>query len=289
MMADPVELMLSDLNRRYSQMSVSDDYMRLYTDDARFGRVFGSFHERLNQHFDAINDRARSSRHYWAESSRDMLALVDELGEVLRTLKSAGVEVVFAEEYSAGLERCRPWLSSSHGSAVPEDFDPVQLIRYQPVFTRPETSVRLQKQQTAAPLKMVGEGSYAIVYSFVDPDYGIKFAVKRAKKGLSERDLHRFRQEFDVLKRLSFPYVVEVYFYDPERNEYKMEFCDETLRGYIRKRNGTLSFAQRKRSESASLCSSCTASITSTARNCCIGTSASRTFCSRFLPAGPSR
>jgi len=49
------------------------------------------------------------------------------------------------------------------------------------------------------------------VFAFTDPDYGIKFAIKRAKKGIGDRDLQRFKQEFDVLKRLSFPYIVEVY------------------------------------------------------------------------------
>ncbi|MFZ3267673.1 MAG: protein kinase family protein [Mycobacterium sp.] len=94
---------------------------------------------------------------------------------------------------------------------------------------------------------MIGEGSYAKVFSFIDPDYGIKVAVKRAKKGLDERDLHRFKTEFDILKRLSFPYIVEVYQYDETRDEYKMEFCDETLRKYIAKRNHRLGFATRKR------------------------------------------
>lgn len=94
---------------------------------------------------------------------------------------------------------------------------------------------------------MVGEGSYAIVFSYVDPDYGIKFAVKRAKRKISERDLHRFKREFDVMKSLSFPYVIEVYQYDEDRNEYRMEFCDETLRTYISKRNSKLSMAFRKR------------------------------------------
>ena len=94
---------------------------------------------------------------------------------------------------------------------------------------------------------MIGEGSYANVYSYIDPDYGIRVAVKRAKRGLSERDLARFRQEFEVMKKLSFPYVVEVYQYDEERNECRMEFCDETLREYIAKRNGSLGFASRKR------------------------------------------
>jgi hypothetical protein len=46
---------------------------------------------------------------------------------------------------------------------------------------------------------------------------------------------------------LSFPYIVEVYQYDETRNEYKMEFCDETLRKYIGTRNSNLAFATRKR------------------------------------------
>ena len=155
--------------------------------------------------------------------------------------------MVFDAEYRAAVDRCKPWLSMSYGSDVPEDFEQIRLIKFKPVFIRPETTVRLKKRQSAVQLKMVGEGSYAIVFSFTDPDYGIKFAVKRAKKGLSERDLHRFKQEFEVLKRLSFPYIVEVYQYDETRNEYKMEYCDETLRDYIARRNNKLSFASRKR------------------------------------------
>jgi serine/threonine protein kinase len=135
----------------------------------------------------------------------------------------------------------------SGGSTVPDDFRQIRIIKYRPVFLRPEISVKLVKNQQAVQLKMVGEGSYAVVYSYIDPDYGIKFAVKRGKKGLGERDLRRFRQEFDVLKRLSFPYIVEVYQYDERRNEYRMEFCDETLRDYISRRNNKLSFASRKR------------------------------------------
>jgi eukaryotic-like serine/threonine-protein kinase len=154
--------------------------------------------------------------------------------------------VVFIADYRAAIDRCKPWLSMSYGSTVPEDFEQIRLIKFEPVFIRPETTVKLKKRQSAVQLKMVGEGSHAIVYSFIDPDHGIKFAVKRAKKDLEERDLYRFRQEFEVLKRLSFPYIVEVYQYDETRNEYKLEYCDETLRDYIARRNNKLSFASRK-------------------------------------------
>jgi eukaryotic-like serine/threonine-protein kinase len=245
--ADPVKLMLADLTARYAEMPVLEAFARLYVDDAQFGYVFASLHERLNQHFDSINGRAKSTKHYWADASRDMLALIDELDDVLGSLKVAGFEVVFAAEYRAAIDRCKPWLSMSYGSTVPEDFEQIRLIKFEPVFIRPETTVRLKKRQSAIQLKMVGEGSYAIVFSLIDSDYGIKFAVKRAKKGLGERDLHRFKQEFEVLKRLTFPYIVEVYQYDETRNEYMMEFCDETLRDYIARRNNKLSFAARKR------------------------------------------
>jgi tRNA A-37 threonylcarbamoyl transferase component Bud32 len=245
--ADRVELMLADLAARYAETPAPAAFTRLYADDARFGNVFASLHQRLNEHFDSINDRAKSTRHYWAESSRNMLALLGELDDALGCLKAAGLEVVFAEGYRAAVAGCRPWLSQSNGSTVPEGFEQITLVKFEPVFTRPETSVMLRNRRRTAQLKMIGEGSYAILYSFTDPDYGIKFAVKRAKKDLGERDMHRFKQEFEVLKRLRHPYIVEVYRYDEERNEYMMEYCDETLRSYIARRNGQLPPASRKR------------------------------------------
>lgn len=239
--------MLTDLSARFSETPVAEAFIRLYTDDQEFGRLFAYFHEQLNQHFEAINGRAKSTHHYWADNSRAMLALIDDLRETMDTLKTARIHVEFLEVYASAISNCAPWLSMGGGSTIPEDFQPIQIVKYRPVFTRPDQAILLKKDRSRAQLNMVGQGSYAIVYSFVDPDYGIKFAVKRAKKDLEVRDLQRFRQEFDVLKSLSFPYIVEVYEYDTERNEYKMEFCDETLRSYIARRNQKLTVASRKR------------------------------------------
>ena len=219
---DSVELMLTDLTSRYAALPASDTFERLYVDDMRFGHIFATLHEQLNQHFDSINGRAKTTKHYWADASRDMLTLIEELEDVLDCLRGAGFEVVFAAEYHAAVDRCKPWLSYSYGSTVPDDFEQIRLVKVKPVFSRPETIVRLKERQSAFQLKMVGEGSHAIVFSFTDSDYGIKFAVKRAKKDLGERDLYRFKQEFEILKRLSFPYIVEVYQYDATRNEYKI-------------------------------------------------------------------
>jgi hypothetical protein len=246
-LADAVEFMLADLTERHSQPPASDGFLRLYADDERFGQVFANLHERLNGHFTDINGRARASHYYWAENSRELIALIDEIPETIDTLAQAGFDVVFRADYDAALQRCKPWLESIRGSTIPDVFEPITIVKYEPVFTRPETTVKLQKRSTPVPLQLIGEGSYAQVFSFTDPDYGFKVAVKRARKGIDERDLYRFKKEFEVLSGLSYPYIVDVYKYDDSRNEYSMEFCEETLRKYIGKRNNKLAFATRKR------------------------------------------
>jgi hypothetical protein len=241
-----MEFMLADLREKYEALPAARAFARLYA-DPEWGHMFAVLRKRLNEHFTDINGRAKTTRHYWAENSRDLLALIDDIETDLHTLKRTGVEVELVDSYQDALDRCRPWLSPSGGSPVPEDFEPIDVVAYEPVFIHAPSSVRLEKQQTPVALKMVGSGSYAHVYSYVDPDYGLQFAVKRAKKDLDDRDLERFKQEFDVLSRLSFPYVVKVYKYNEAKNEYRMEYCDTTLREYVRTRNATLSFAARKR------------------------------------------
>ncbi len=248
MKASPDELRLADLKHKYAAEPIPLAYARLYDDDPELGRMFGILHQRLNTHFAAINDRALTTRHHWAESSRQLLDLIRDVHDELSELRRAGVEVTVYTRYENALSVCEPWLSRSGGSTIPPDFVAIDVVRYEPVFTRVTDSIRLTKQPASnLKLTMVGEGSYAHVHSYVDPDYGIKFAVKRAKRNLAQRDLERFKREFEVMKRLSFPYIVEVYRYDDDRNEYRMEFCDETLHRFVLRRNAELRFGSRKR------------------------------------------
>ncbi|WP_258066878.1 protein kinase family protein [Arthrobacter sp. GMC3] len=247
MPVDGPTLMLTDIESKYEEKASSLAHDRLYEDTGRWGHMFAVLHEGLNTHFENINGRAATTRHFWTQNSQDFLQLIKDLKEDLYTLKRAGVDAKLAEKYQLGIERCQPWLSPSGGSKVPEDFEPIEIIKYEQVLSETSSSVILKKQQSPVGLKMIGGGSYANVYAYVDPDYGIKFAIKRAKRDTSARDLVRFRQEFDVMKALSFPYILEVYKFNETSNEYRMEFCDETLRDYIAKRNGNLNFSTRKR------------------------------------------
>lgn len=246
MAATPDELRLADLKQRYEQQSASQRFTRLY-DDAEYGHAFAVIHDQLNTHFVAINGRAETTGHYWADNSRALIDLTKQVEQDLYDLNRLGVEAHLDPRYQAALDRCGQWLSRSGGSAVPDDFEPIDIIEYEPAVTQDSKALQLKKSEAKVDLKMVGEGSFANVYSYVDPDYGIRFAVKRAKRTISDRDLERFRREFEVMKELSFPYVVQVYRYDDAKNEYRMEFCDENLRTYIATRNNTIKFSHRKR------------------------------------------
>lgn len=246
-MATPIEFMLSDIQEKYAEITSSPDFDRLYTNDSKYGHMFSVLHKSLNEHFKAINERRRTTHHYWAENSRDLLCLIDDLKQDLHDLKQAGIAVSFNEKYQSALERCRPWLEMSGGSTVPDGFEEIEIIRYEPVFTLSSEVLALKDHRDMVKMKMVGAGSYAHVYSYIDPEYDKHFALKRAKPGISDRDLSRFHQEFEVMKNLSFPYVLEVYRYNDERNEYRMEYCDETIRNFIKKRNAILTFSTRKR------------------------------------------
>jgi len=92
-----------------------------------------------------------------------------------------------------------------------------------------------------------GEGSYAHVYSYTDPHYKQIFALKRAKKTLTEQELSRFKNEYLELSKLDSPYIVKVYNYsdDKEEPEYTMEFVPLTLQKYIVTNNTKISSATR--------------------------------------------
>lgn len=97
-----------------------------------------------------------------------------------------------------------------------------------------------------ASMKLIGEGSYAKVYKFKDENYNKYFALKRARKDLDPKEIERFKREYSEMKRLNSLHIVEVYFYNEEKDEYIMEYMDCTLEKYIHDNNSTISMHERR-------------------------------------------
>lgn len=248
---------LNDCQLEY-QEDLYDLYEFVPNNDLR--SLLAIYHTQLNKWFATINGDLHSGfddegnpiytgGYFHAQDSRDLLDVFDSLDR-LRT-KCNQTEYAFRicnDKYDDTIRRCRRFVVKSGGSQIPEGFQPINIEDLTPIFQMNKSvSIEQDKKTMYANLSSIGEGSYAKVFSYSDPIYNIPIVLKRARPELDNKELIRFRQEFDVLKSLSSPYIVEVYSYNEEKNEYTMECMDENIYDYIRRNNTILSLADRKR------------------------------------------
>lgn len=98
-MATPDEFMLTDMKAKYLGQPSSAAFDRLYEDDPEFGHTFSVLHKQLNDHFGAIHGRSKTTQHYWADPSRELIPLINGINSDLYDLKRGGIEVTFDPSY----------------------------------------------------------------------------------------------------------------------------------------------------------------------------------------------
>ena len=86
-------------------------------------------------------------------------------------------------------------------------------------------------------LQPIGNGAYANVYSFKEDLTGKKFALKKLKREIKDKEIERFKQEFKKMKEISNPNILKAYSYNEEENSYIMDFCDYSLKDFILNNN----------------------------------------------------
>lgn len=213
--------------------------------------AFAIIHSKLNKLFSFMNDKNSPGRggHYNAAQSRELMDLIKETKIILITLDRNPFEDAYQIDpaYQEIIEKCGAFLSSSGGSPIPEEFPTIETIDYRPIFI-PVSLISIPSREKVgkAQLKLIGGGSYAQVFHYKDPNYGLDFAVKRAKPELSEEELKRFEIEFEQLNILDSPYIIKAYRYDKDKNEYTMEFANQTLEEFMKFENQYLTLIKRK-------------------------------------------
>lgn len=229
-------------------LSYLEDIYELYdfvpNDDLR--ALLAALHTTLNYWFSVMNNdirygydeegnRSSLGGYFHAEDSRSYLSVIDQLDQLQNNLKRTQYEFKICNlNYDTAIRHARRFVAKTRGSEIPKDFAAVEIEELAPIFQLINSISIIQDKQTFfVDKKLIGSGSYAKVYSYVDPIYGFPVVIKSANSDLDSKELARFRREFDVLKSLHSPYVVEVYYYDSEKNEYTMEYAGETICNYI--------------------------------------------------------
>ena len=236
-------LSCSQINAEYSDLYKSFRNQKLR-------EILMTLHHDLVGLFRTMNERLPTGEHeahFWAEPSRDLIKRIEMIFGLVSSLKETPLAFQIDPYYLDLLTRCRDFLSSSGGSSLPPNMAKVELYYTLPIFL-PLSSITIshKQQDFTFDLKLIGNGSYANVYKYKDTFYNRPFILKRAKKELTDKEVARFKREFDVMNNLSSPYILEVYCYNPDKNEYIMEYMDYTLDGYIAAHNSTLTIIQRK-------------------------------------------
>lgn len=242
------DLIIKDYVERFEGAIDGDKFTRLYEDQKQeIKLIFAYFHQQFNNLFDFLNQKNAINKHYNADASRDLLELIEAFEEFQYAMKQVGHEIVLGKTYQDAVKECKTFLANSGGSAIPDDFAPITIVRYDPILELANKIIKVNGRSTPYKLVMIGEGAFSIVQRYRDPFYNRDFAVKQAKKTSTEREMDRFKKEYEILAKLCFPYILEVYSYDDSKNSYIMEYCDSTLYDYISQNNTKLKFLSRKR------------------------------------------
>ncbi|MEV8173924.1 protein kinase family protein [Microbacterium sp. NPDC079176] len=236
--------------RTFYDVEIDSTYLELYRREQVAPRAFAYIHAGLDAEFKWMNIKARngSNGHFNADNSRNLLHLIDRLTEARTVLSKAGHELVMSAEYQRVIENAPAWLSDSGGSPIPEGFTPIEVESYAPVLSLGDQAITLSDSRTVK-LTPIGEGAFAVVHRFTDPNHGLTLARKKLKPTADDREKERFRREFELMKELQFPYVLEVYQFREADWSYTMEHCDVSLEQYVERRNNqpAFGFTTRKR------------------------------------------
>lgn len=242
------------IESQYREISsdLSIEFIDLYKcfKSQKLQEIFSTIHHLCVENYKLMNQRLPTGEHgnyFWADPSRKLIFAIDMALGMQRTLKNSEYAFEIVDYYKEVFRKSQEFLSNSGGSQIPPNMEKIEIYYVMPII-QPANTIKVDSghSEKNIELKLIGEGSYAQVFSFFDDYYNRKFVLKRAKKDLNEKEVERFKQEFEQMNSLSSPYIVEVYRYENDTNEYIMEFMDCTLDKYIEKNNSKLTQGDRK-------------------------------------------
>lgn len=225
---------LANVKKELKEISNAYDNLYLGFENEDLKIVFSSLHNQIIKDFKAMNERLpateRSYRYYKAENSRNLKEHIKIALRLEKELKNFTID----KYYKSIFDRCLGFLKKYGGSELPIGMDKIIIYEAIPIFIS-QNNIEIPINKEIVGLKPIGEGSYAKVFKYTDSFYNKKFALKRLKENVNEKEKQRFKIEFDKMKELKNPYILEVYSFNDSKQEYIMEYVDCTLEKFVEK------------------------------------------------------
>lgn len=209
-------------------------YEKIYEfDDKNLNLACSSFQNWLNNIFRYMNSQLKN-RYFHAQNSKEFISLDNEIDSFISNLHNQKIEL--HREYKDKMTEINKFICNSGGTTVPDSFSKINIVETEPIFYFNEIVTKKDKKIKLHP---IGKGSYAEVYKYYDEDYEEWFAVKKLKSE-DLKEIERFKNEFNIMKKLNSPFIVKVYKFLESENKYIMEYLDMSLYDYIQKNELTL-------------------------------------------------
>jgi len=130
-----IELLLKDFLISHSDYQNNLVYLEIYNDyDEIFQKVFSYFHEKMNNLFEFMNTKSTVNNHYNADSSRELLIVINELREIKKGLQNTDYDFEINNFYVEQIKYVYNFLTNSGGSPIPEDYKKFDIIKYEHIF-----------------------------------------------------------------------------------------------------------------------------------------------------------
>lgn len=237
-----LRIKLNELNEEESKKYI-DFYDNISNENLK--RILSIYHNKLNGLFEYLNSRLANG-HFTAHESRELINVIQEVENLKIKLRGTSLEFDIDGYYLEISLQCKEFLQSSGGSPIPDDFKVIEIIDLDPAFfLKQKVNIKNSQGNISYKIKPIGEGSYADVFKYNDEHYNKYFVIKKAKSNLREDEYERFRLEFQEIKKLKSPYIIEVYNFDEDNRQYTMEYMDMTLEKYILENNNKLEITDR--------------------------------------------
>jgi hypothetical protein len=130
---------------------IDDTYLALYNtypDD--YKKLFAYFHQSVNGLFGFMNSKSKGNNHFNANESRELIGLIENIGDLLLALKNEGVVIRLDDNYDKIFKECTGFLSESYGSTIPDNFPRISIVKYSPIFSLDRRSSINAKQQASS-------------------------------------------------------------------------------------------------------------------------------------------
>lgn len=244
---------LNYIETKYRELEsyINNDYIDLYAsfNHEKLKITLSTLHYITIENYKSMNTRLPTEKegsYFWAENSRELLLAIEIYRGLEINLKYSEFALKICEYYSNVFNESLKFVKKYNGSRIPPYTSKIELYFTLPIVIKENTlEIKSGFNILNSELKLIGEGSYALVYKYKDDFYNRDFVIKRAKKNLNAKELERFKLEFYQMSNLKSPYIAEVYNFNELEHEYVMEYLDISLNKYVDNYNNSINYERR--------------------------------------------